>query len=206
VNLLVDPLPITVSIRGQAWPINSEFYVGILFELLMQDPSLPDTEKVAGALSLYYPKVPADIEGAIEAMLWFYRCGAQEKRGKGGGEGAGRPQKAYCFSQDAELIYSAFYSQYHIDLSEAEDLHWWKFRALFAGLSSECELKKIMGYRTADLKGMGKEQRKLYEKMRKLYALKNPRNVESSMSLAERDQRMKDYVARRFSEVQNEQE
>ena len=60
---------------------------------------------------------------------------------------------------------------------------------------------KVMGYRTADLGGMSKTQRKLYEKMRKVYALTNTRSVESAMSLAERDRRMKDYVARRFAEA-----
>lgn len=199
-NLLIDPLPTSVTIKGQDWPINSEFYVGILFELLMQDSKLSETEKVMQALSLYYPQVPPDIKEAADAMLWFYRCGAEAKK-QGGGEGGGRVQKAYCFQQDAELIYSAFFSQYQIDLSEVESLHWWKFRALFSGLSSDSEIKKVMGYRTADLKGMSKGQKKLYEKMRKVYALKNQRSVESAMSLAERNQRMKDYVSRRFSEA-----
>lgn len=198
-NLLIDPLPTSVKIEGQDWPINSEFYVGILFELMMQDSTLTDTEKIEQALSLYYPRVPSDIQGAIDAMLWFYRCGAQVQKQEGGG--GGYPKKAYCFKQDADLIFAAFYSQYHIDLSEEDGLHWWKFRALFAGLSADCELKKIMGYRTADLKGLGKTQKKFYERMRKVYALKNQRSVESTVSLAERDQRMKNYVARRFAEV-----
>lgn len=110
-------------------------------------------------------------------------------------------KKAYCFEQDADLIFAAFYGQYHIDLSDAEGLHWWKFRALFRGLPSDCELVKVMGYRTADLKGMGKAQKKLYEKMRKVYAIKNKRSVESTVSLSERNKRMKDYVAKRFEEV-----
>ena len=199
-NLLIDPLPTSVKIGGQDWPINSEFYVGILFELIMQDSTLTDTEKVEQALSLYYPQVPPDIQGAMDAILWFYRCGAEAQKPENSG-GGGHPRKPYCFEQDDALIFAAFYEQYHIDLSEAEGLHWWKFRALFVGLSADCELKKIMGYRTADLKGLGKTQKKLYEKMRKVYALKNQRSVESTVSLTARNQRMKDYVARRFSEV-----
>lgn len=199
-NLLVDPLPKSVRIGGQDWPINSEFYVGILFELTMQDSTLTDTEKVVQALSLYFPQMPPDIKGAMDAMLWFYRCGAEAQK-PGSGSGGGHPKKAYCFEQDADLIFAAFYAQYSLDLSSMEGLHWWKFRALFTGLSAETEIKKIMGYRTADLKGLGKTQKKHYEKMRKVYALKNQRSVESTVSLAERDQRMKDYVARRFTEA-----
>lgn len=201
-NLLIDPLPDTVEVGGRAWPINTAFYVGVLFELLMQDPSRTDEDKVMQALKLFYPKIPPDIAGAMDALLWFYRCGTvTEKAEKAGESGGGHPRKAYDFEQDADLVFAAFYGQYHIDLAEANGLHWWKFRALFRGLSPECELVKAMGYRTADLKGMGKAQKKLYEKMRKLYALKNQRSVESTLGLSQRDERMKDYIAKRFAEA-----
>lgn len=199
-NLLIDPLPKEVYINGHAWAINYEFYIGILFELLMQNEALSDEEKVRQALTLYFPVIPSDPKKAMDAMLWFYRCGKDDHARESAGKGSPGP-KAYCFDQDAELIYAAFYAQYHIDLSASDSLHWWKFRALFAGLSSECEIKKVMGYRIADLKGMSKAQKKLYEKMRKIYAIKNQRSAEGVLSLVDRNQRMKNYVARRFSEV-----
>lgn len=198
-NLLTDSLPKYVTVQGQDWLINSEFYIGITFELLMQMESISNEEKVDRALSLYFPVVPEDIAGAIDAMLWFYRCGSDPKE-TSEEPSKGHVKKSYCFEQDAELIYSAFFNVYQIDLAET-DLHWWKFRALFAGLPSECEIKKIMGYRTADLKGLSKAQKKMYEKMRKVYALKSPQTVDSVMSLSARDQKMKDYIARRFMEV-----
>ena len=199
-NLLLDPLPTSVKIGGRDWPVNTSFWVWAVFELTMQDPTLTEAEKIEQILPLCFPTIPPDMEGALEALLWFYRCGVEapaQSRGKGGGGGL---RKAYCFEQDAELIYAAFRASYGIDLAE-EDLHWWKFRALFRCLPSECELSKVIGYRTADLKGMGKAQRKLFERMRKVYALKNSCSVESAVSLADRNQRMKDYVARRFEEV-----
>lgn len=199
-NLLIDPLPKEVHINGHAWAINYEFYIGILFELLMQNEALSDEEKVRQALTLYFPVIPSDPKKAMDAMLWFYRCGKQN-RGQGASGQGGSTAKAYCFEQDAELIFAAFYSQYHIDLSTVDNLHWWTFRALFAGLSADSEIKKIMGYRIADLKGMSKAQKKLYEKMRKIYAIKNQRSAEGTLSLVERNQRMRDYVDRRFSEM-----
>lgn len=200
-NLLIDPLPTSVNIEGQGWPIHSEFYVGVLFELLMQNDTLTEAEKIAQALSLYYSKIPPNIQAATDAVLWFYRCGKESEKQQGGGSSGVSAKKAYCFEQDTDLIFSAFYAQYHIDLAEADGLHWWKFRALFNGLSAESEIKKIMGYRTADLKDMSKDQKKFYEKMRRVFALRNQRSAENTISLAERNQRMKDYVARRFSEV-----
>lgn len=198
-NILIDPLPTSVKIRGQDWPIRTAFYVWALFELTMQNAQLSDAEKIEQILPLCFSEVPPDINGALEAVLWFYRCGAEPS--KGGGHGGGKSQKkAYCFEQDADLIYATFRACYGIDLTE-EDMHWWKFRALFRALPSECELAKVMGYRTADLTGMSKTQKKLFERMRKLYALTNSRSVESALSLAERNQRMKAYVARRFEEA-----
>lgn len=200
-NLLINPLPTTVEISGQDYPINSAFYIGVEFEIMMQNPNLSDQEKAREALSLYYPQIPYDIEGAIDALLWFYRCGADAPKPDGGESGHKQQmKKAYCFEQDCDLIYAAFWSSYHIDLS-VSNLHWWKFRALFRGLPSDCEIVKIIGYRTADLNGLDKATKKHYEKMRKLYAIKNPRSVESTMSLAERNQKMLDYVTKRFAEA-----
>lgn len=200
-NLLIDQLPETVTIEGRAWPINSNFFIGILFELLMQDSDLSEEEKVERALALYYPTPPPNLQEAMNQLLWFYRCG---KEGEKSGVAAGEQhtyRQPYDFDQDAELIFSAFWAQYHIDLNEIENLHWWKFRALFQGLSTDCEFCKVMGYRTADTKGMSKSQKQFYEKMRKRYALKKETHTAAIVDLAQRDREMKDYVARRFREI-----
>lgn len=204
-NILLDVLPETVEIDGTACPINTDFYTGVQFELLMQDRTLTEEEKIGQALALYYPTIPWDLTAAMDGLLWFYSCGrykaedeqSEEKPAKGK-----RPRKAYDFGQDADLIFAAFWAVYGIDLNAIEGLHWWKFRALFAGLPAECEFCKVMGYRTMDTKGLSKKQKQHYERMKQIYALKNEADVSSVMSLAERNQRMKDYVDRRFAEVE----
>lgn len=200
-NLLIDPLPEQVSIDGQGWTINSSFFIGVMFELMMQDPALSGEEKVARALALYYPDIPPNPAEALDRVLWFYRCGREEE--PVGRESRAKPPKAYCFEQDAELIYAAFRQYYSIDLNDVEDLHWWKFRALFRALPSDCELCKVMGYRTADLKGLPKSQKEFYRKMRARYALQNSTDIAAAASLAERDQKMRDYVAQRFAALNN---
>lgn len=208
-NILVNQLPGTVEIDGLAWPINTDFYVGVQFELMMQEMDLQPEEKLVQALDLYYPKIPSNFGAAVDRLLWFYGCGRRE---------AGQPAKedsdkntrnikkiipkAYCFEQDSDLIFAAFYQTYSIDLNTVEGLHWWKFRALFQGLPAECEFCKIMGYRLMDTKGLPKKQKQHYDQLKQLHALKNQMNVASALTLAERNQRMKDYVARRFEEVE----
>lgn len=155
-------LPITVTIAGAEYPINTDFRAGLRFEELLIEEE-PPWDKI---LQLYYPAgVPHNLEKALDNILWFYRCGEDERKG-----GAGSNVRACDLNYDFRYIYAAFLEQYRIDLYE-DDLHWWKFKALFNGLSDDCEICKIMQYRTADLKGMDKNEKAFYRKMKKQYAL-----------------------------------
>lgn len=209
-NILTSSLPETVDISGTDWPINTGFYTGVEFELLMQDHALNDEERLSRALSLYYPTLPPDLAAALDRLLWFYSCGRYKEQKAPTEETPAklkkRKKKAYDFDQDADLIFAAFWAVYGIDLNAVEDLHWWKFRALFSALPSECEFCKVMGYRTMDTKGLSKKQKQHYEKMRQLYALKNEVDVGAAMTLVERNQRMRDYVDRRFAEIEGRTE
>jgi len=204
-NILLDPFPETVDVDGTPWSIRLDFRTGIRFELLMQDSTLTDTEKLSRALSLYYPHIPPDVSAAVDGLLWFYSCGHME--GKGPEEHAGKPaakkpKRVYCFRQDAELIYAAFLATYGIDLNAAGGLHWWAFRALFAALPAECEFCKVMGYRAADTTGMSKKQKQHYDRLKRLYALKDTTDTATALSLMERNRRMLEYVDRRFAEAE----
>ena len=136
-NILTEELPVCVEVGGRRCPIHTAFHVWVRFELAMQDADLSDTDKVRTALELCYPTVPADLGAALDALLWFYRCGEDSPK-EGKGSGGAHHKKAYCFEQDADYIYAAFLSCYGIDLTDS-DMHWWKFRALFRALPQECE-------------------------------------------------------------------
>ncbi len=72
------------------------------------------------------------------------------------------------YELDAELIYSAFYKEYKIDLfDENLHLHWYKFQALLSGLQ-ETKLNQIMKIRSYkpsqnDSPQYRKEMREQYE-------------------------------------------
>lgn len=197
-NILIDRLPDAVEIGGEQVPINTSFFIGVQFELLMQDDKISDREKAPLILGLYYPVIPGDITTALNQVLWFYLCGKEREENEGLGGSQSAP--AYSFEQDADLIFAAFLDQYGIDLNTVENLHWWKFRALFDGLTEENKISKIMGYRTMDLKGIPRTQKKHYEKLKKLYAL-NVKRPERALNYMAYKQKMRDYVARRFKEV-----
>lgn len=170
-NILVDLVPTTVNIDNKEYEINSDFRTSILFELLMQDGTIEEDDKILMALQLYYSDIPENIKEAIEQMLWFYRCGKDVSSSKGNGKSKGVTQ-IYSFEYDDDYIYSAFLDQYGVDLQDIEYLHWWKFKAMFKSLKDDNMIVKIMGYRSMDLsKVKDKEQKAYYRRMQKLYEI-----------------------------------
>lgn len=170
-NILVDLVPTTVNVSNKEYEINSDFRTSILFELLMQDSSIVEEDKIFMALELYYPVIPENINEAIEKILWFYRCSKDIIKSKGNGKGKSVAQ-IYSFEYDDDYIYAAFMDQYNIDLQDIEYLHWWKFKAMFKALKEDNMITKIMGYRSKDLsKIKDKEQKAHYKKMKQIYEI-----------------------------------
>lgn len=188
-NILIDLVPTTVNIEGEDYDINSDFRTSILFELLMQDNSISDEDKIMQALELYYPKLPKNINEAIEQMLWFYRCGKDIIETKTKNKGTGKSIQIYSFGFDDDYIYSAFLDQYRVDLQDIQYLHWWKFKAMFKALKEDNEIVKIMGYRAMDLsKVKDKEEKSHYKKMKELYKIPDNRSKNEKEKLNEIEQ------------------
>lgn len=180
-NILVDLVPTTVDIDNNEYEINSDFRISILFELLMQENSMEDKDKILMALKLYYPVIPKNLNEAIEQMLWFYRCGKDIRKSNGNGKGKSVTQ-IYSFDYDDDYIYAAFMDQYGIDLQDIEYLHWWKFKAMFKSLKEDNEIVKIMGYRSMDLsKIKDKEQKYYYKKMQEMYKIPISKDEENKL-------------------------
>lgn len=178
-NILIDRLPETVPVGGRGYSIRTDFRIFILFELLWQDPELEPEEKMRRSLLLCYPEVPGDRVRAVEALLWFYRCGREESRRKQEAASRHGAKRIYSFDHDAGYIYAAFLAQYGMDLQEVEYLHWWKFRALFHALSEQTEFVKIMGYRSIDISDdMSNSQKAFYRRMKRIHALPLPKEEE----------------------------
>ena len=182
-NMLVDYLPETVEIEGTEYAIETNFRTFILFEMMMQDPELSDAEKARQGLELVYPEIPETLDAAVDGLLWFYAGGKRWREKRAGAvEGAAEVQRIYSFEHDDDYIYSAFLTQYHIDLQDIEYLHWWKFKALLRTLSSDLEFSKIMEYRSVDIDAtMTKEQRDFYRRKKELYALPLPADEEEKV-------------------------
>ena len=172
-NIIIDALPYSVTIDGNEIEIDTDFRTMMMTELLLQDPDVSKEDKGAQALFNFYKnRVPIyNLKEAGKWFLWFYRCGEPEETSGRSSGTQGRNKRIYDFDYDAPMIYSAFFSQYGIDLQEVEDLHWWKFKALFNSLKDTL-FNEIMQCRAVKItKGMSKEQKSYYQRMTDLYRL-----------------------------------
>lgn len=180
-NILIDEVPEFVEIDGVNYEINTDFRISIMFELLMQDNTLTEREKIETALNLYYPDIPPNIPRAIEKMLWFYRCGKDIENTDVEEENKpySKKEQIYSFKYDDELIFAAYLSQYGINLQRIDYLHWWEFKALFKGLEASNRIVEIMNIRSMEIDGnMSKEQKRYYRKLKELYKLPDNRTEE----------------------------
>lgn len=180
-NVLMDDLPCTVIVADTQIPINTDYRTGILFEQTLNDPAMPDNEKLNTVLQLYYGDAVFSllddmdtVQEALNGIMWFYRCGADETAGSETEGDASGKDLPFSYEHDAGYIYAAFMEAYGIDLTKNR-LHWWQFRALFLGLPETVLFCKIMGYRTMEIPAkMSKEKKKFYQRMKRIYKIPEP--------------------------------
>lgn len=196
-NILTDALPGALEIDGKLYKINTDFRAGIEFEMLIQD-GCHDTR----LLFPFFPDgLPSDVslEKIVEAIELFYCCGAlPEKKSTPKSK-----KQGYSFAVDASTIFADFWNFYNIDLSQ-EGLHWWAFRSLLEGLPEKSEFKQRIYYRTCDTKGMTKKEKERIAKIRASIEIKSKDS--GTLTLEERNAKMKAYVQKRSKEVQEVKE
>lgn len=177
-NVLMDDLPCTVSVANVEIPINTDYRTGILFEQTLSDPAMPDDEKLITILNLYYGEAVFPllddmdkVQEALNGIMWFYRCGAEETAESETEEDTSGKEPPFSYEHDAGYIYAAFIEAYGIDLTKNR-LHWWQFRALFLGLPETVLFCRIMGYRTMEIPAkMPKEKKEFYQRMKRIYRI-----------------------------------
>lgn len=178
-NIMLDEYP--SEWKGKK--IDTDFRIGIQMNMIADDDELSDFEKVYASCNLLFEgDVPEDTKDMEEALTWFLNGWNHDHFSKG----KGQSDKCIDFDQDQGRIYSAFLSQYHIDLNNA-DMHWWKFMYLLSNLE-ECSFTRVIDIRTKKLTGkMMKEEREMYMKNKKIYSISKPKELSEEQKEAEQE-------------------
>lgn len=169
-DILLDPLP-TVW-EGRAIDPDFRPMVWLSNQLRRQTSSDDPLHLANEALRRFYrdPVPPLEAPDAFAALERFYLAGyPPAASGKGSGAEASC-EAIYDYAFDAPFIVAAFQQVYHIDLT-AENLHWFRFVALFLALPEDTKMHRIMEIRQKDTSQMKDPERQRWEEWKELYAL-----------------------------------
>lgn len=166
---MLNKLPQEIKIRKKRYFINTDFRIMVRFENKIQRLTISDesrtTLEIYKILKSFCPAffkdfhkdMEKDIKLLLKSFLWFYQGGGREDYHKGKG-GSGSSVNVYSYEYDDEYIWAAFYQYFRVDLS-CDEVHWWKYQAMFKSLPEECKFEKIKGYRA--YKGSDKDMKEL---------------------------------------------
>lgn len=162
-NILLDEYP-------QEWngyKLNTDFRIGIMISMASVDKELTDAEKIAVVVDLLFENdYPSESTEIVECVQWFLNDWTHDHHKKSSGV------EVMSFDADQGRIYSAFLSQYHIDLSN-ESMHFWRFMNLITNLE-ECTFTRVIDIRGKKLDSkMSKEERKYYANAKRTYSIDN---------------------------------
>lgn len=74
------------------------------------------------------------IDRLVDKLIWFLGCGKEIKN-----KDPISNKKLYDFKIDDDVIFSAFYRTYKINIEkEIDKMHWWWFMSLFRDLDQDC--------------------------------------------------------------------
>ena len=159
-NLFYEKYPSTIRVHEKWIPIITDFREYIrLFDMLRCD-ELKSREKVFIIQEYFLEDITIDADAIMALSDFILMLDPADEQYS---EEIETPRKKNLFSYtiDYPYILSGFLRDYVIDLETIEYLHWWKFRALFDGLSDDTEIKQRIMYRGIDLSTVkDKEEKK----------------------------------------------
>lgn len=173
-NIFTESLPDFVVINGQKYPVLTDFRIWTEFDEILHLDNVETKDKIMMIFNLCIDKercrfLPDDWEAGMEALSGFYLCRKKTETKKTANTNG---ERAFSFCEDSGYIYSAFLTQYGIDLVSVPYMHWYLFRALFDGLEDARQIMKIIRWRTCDTEGVqDREKKKYLKKMKEIYKL-----------------------------------
>ncbi len=186
-NVMLDPLPSD----WMGYAIDSDFRIGIQIHQILEDRELSKTERIMHAGRLLFPGAILPPEEQAEALEWYMTAWDHDrhKRSKD-------TVRVLDYDIDQWRLYSAFRSQYGINLNTIDSLHYWEFMGLLTTLD-ECAFTRVIDIRVRKKNSkMSKEEVKALEELKAIYALEQAEQEETPEQRAERENAIK-----RFEEL-----
>lgn len=192
-NVMLDKLP--TEYKG--YPINSDFRIGIQIFQVLNDNDFSENMRFYRAYDLLFldedketgESIPfkdgngadipiPDIQTAQEGIQWFLFGWYMDNPAKGKEE----QKKDTDYDVDQWRIFSAFLTQFGINLNES-DMHFWVFMGLLSTLE-ECAFTRVVDIRTKKIDPkMNPSDKAELRKVKERYALEQ---IEEEMTQQEK--------------------
>ena len=183
-NLFYEEYPDLIVVNGEEIPIITDFREYVKLMDMLKDDSLNSTEKIY-FLNQYFLETPSDFTEAMNALTDFVimKDRMPEESEAVEDEEAEEKKELYSFEYDYPFIFSAFLSEYGINIRTIPYMHWWEFKLLFDGLSDKTEIKQRIMYRSINLSTIKDKNER--ERIRKIQnAIRLPQDKVSDYDIA----------------------
>lgn len=161
--MLSSNYPEYIEVDGHQFKLNTDFRVAIRCFEVIEDNDIDDYERSLALIYLLLSDIPTNVDlGKVLKLLTKYlRCGEAEDDGV--------KTRDMDILYDEKYIVASFMSDYRMDLSTVEYLHWYQFCTLLGGLTNDCILNRVREIRTMDTKDYkGKAKAKIERAKREL--------------------------------------
>lgn len=158
--------PHFVKIRGENIRIKTDYLTALRCFKIVDDNTIGDYERALAVVYIMYGYIPDDdlIYDYLEMAKKFLQCGESTEQQE-------NKTVDMDLNFDRKYINASFMSDYHIDLTQCPDMHFWQFCELITGLTDKCILSRIRQIRTCDVNDYAEKYRESIRKAKEELAL-----------------------------------
>lgn len=158
--------PQYVKIRGEKVKIKTDYRTALRCFDVINNEDISDCERSLAVIFILYGYIPEDelLSDYLNMAQKFLQCGEsietqQEKTAD------------MDFNFDRKYINASFMSDYHIDLEQSENMHFWQYCELIQGLTDGSILSRVRYIRNCDIKDYAQKDRAAVIKAKEELAL-----------------------------------
>lgn len=164
--------PEYVRINGEKVKIKTDWHTALkAFNVI--DSNVGDYERALAVVYIMYGFIPDDdlIAEYLNMAQKFLQCGEnlEEQQSKD-------PDMDLIY--DRKYINASFMSDYHIDLNDYPNMHFWQFCELITGLTDKCILSRVREIRTCNVDDYAPKDRPSIRKAKQELALPKKETAE----------------------------
>lgn len=157
--------PEYIKLNDEKIKLNTDYRIALKCQEVAEDTEISDTERALAIEYLLIGEKCFEIENhdkLIELLLKYLSMGEEVRNEK----------PDMNFSQDEDLIYASFMSDYNIDINSIDKMHWWTFLRLLRGLTDNCVLNRVRDIRNMDISDYDNKTQDKLRKAKEQFALK----------------------------------